>query len=107
MYTQFLKKYKKCVYKYNSVEAMQIRKRNVRYGEGLFWGMIRERDAKAVWGALASDLIDVVEVATLLRPVAVAHRYPVLSQTCQVDNDHTALLPHHLKHKHAVCDYTL
>ena len=44
-----------------------------------------------------SDLVDVVEVAPLLRPVAVTHRHTVLRQTSQVDNDDTALLPHHLK----------
>ena len=50
-----------------------------------------------MWGDRVSDLVDVVEVAPLLRPVAVTHRDTILRQTGQVDNDHTALLPHHLK----------
>ena len=61
----------------------------------------------AVWDDGVSDLIDMVEVTTLLRPVAVTHRHAILRQTGQVDNDDTALLPHHLKCQVVDCNYTL
>ena len=68
----------------------------VRYGNVCIG--VRSRKG-AVWGDGVSDLVDVVEVTSLLRPVAVTHRGAILRQTGQVHNDDTALLPHHLKCK--------
>lgn len=47
----------------------------------------------------ASYLIDVVEVGPLVRPVVVALFDSALSEGRQHDNDHTAVLPHHLHTK--------
>ena len=44
-------------------------------------------------------LVDVVEVTALFRPVSVAHGNAVLSQSGQVYDHHTALLPDHLEHR--------
>lgn len=42
-------------------------------------------------------LIDVVQVGSLIRPVVVALLHPTLDERRQHDNDHAAVLPHHLQ----------
>jgi len=50
----------------------------------------------ALFSNSAFYLINVIEFRALLRPVAVAHGGPILSQPCQHHHHDATLLPHHL-----------